>query len=89
MDKMVKPTKPSDIKVGMRVYWTDLDHDICSNWGRVVTIQHDPFPSDDSIISLAMDDGAEVECLWHELSIDILAEILDERSAERSKRWSQ
>lgn len=85
---MIKPLQ-SDIKIGMRVFWNDPDHNTCSGWGRVVSIQHDPVESD-SIISLKMEDGGEVECLWHELSIDNLAEPLDERSyAERSKRWSQ
>lgn len=55
------------LTVGTRVRWTDPDPIAgCPNTGVVVAMQHTP-PMEDSVISLKMDDGGEVEALPHEL----------------------
>lgn len=52
-------------KVGDRVYWNDPDDHATSNFGTITHIQHD---GDDAVITVAKDDGGEVEALPNELS---------------------
>ena len=57
-----------DFKVGDKVYWHDpvpMGEGNCSGQGTIVKINADEeFPIDEeTIISLKMDDGGEVECL--------------------------
>ena len=53
-------------KVGDRVYWSDPDADLSSGFGKIVVLQHEP-PDADSVISLKMDYGSEVECCLKEI----------------------
>jgi len=55
------------VKVGQHVYWTDPDGDMESGNGKVVALQHESV-GNDTIISLKMMDGGEVECTLCELS---------------------
>jgi len=61
-----------NFKVGDHVFWTDpvpMGEGNCSGKGKIVKINAcEEFPIDDeTIISLSMDDGGEVECLPHEI----------------------
>jgi hypothetical protein len=55
------------MKKNQRVYWNDPDEGICSGWGAVISYQKPLTP--DSIISLLMESGGEVECFQYELDI--------------------
>jgi hypothetical protein len=52
-------------KVGDKVFWNDPDGST-SGPGTVAHVQNE---EEDAIISLAMDDGGEVEALPHELEV--------------------
>jgi hypothetical protein len=61
---------PSDLMVGMRVFWTDPDEGTCSGFGSVIAIEvDDGEPADDStIIAVQMDNGGEADCYASELT---------------------
>ena len=48
------------------MFWTDPDNGLASGPGTITTLQYEPVDKD-TIISLCMDDGGEVEALAHEL----------------------
>ncbi|QOX80811.1 hypothetical protein FY034_17460 (plasmid) [Trichlorobacter lovleyi] len=52
-------------KVGDHVYWNDPDNHATSGFGTITHVQHN---GDDAVISVAKDDGGEVEALPNELS---------------------
>jgi hypothetical protein len=56
------------MKAGDRVHWTDPDGGLASGNGTITRLQYEPV-DEDTIISLRMDDGGEVEALRHELSV--------------------
>lgn len=59
--------KLKDIKRGVLVKWTDPDGGICSCTGKISYIMR-PLTTD-SIISIQMKNGGEVDCFPHELSL--------------------
>ena len=58
----------TQLTVGQRVYWDDPDEGSCSGYGTVVELQYEPV-DEDTIVSLKMEDEAEVEALPHELTV--------------------
>jgi len=55
-----------NIKIGMRVKWNDPDEGKCSGLGTVIALQHTPVETD-SVVSLKIDGGVEVEAFPLEL----------------------
>lgn len=58
-------TEFHQFKVGDRVYWNDPDDHETSGFGRITHLQHELA---DAVITVAKDDGGEVEALPSELS---------------------
>ena len=63
---MRKNLTPPEATEGARVFWNDPDPSGNSGPGTISWVQHSP-PDFDTIISLKMDDGGEVECCIGEL----------------------
>lgn len=60
----------SVIRVGDRVYWRDPDDDLCSGWGKVVSLDNEEDSEEwdnETIAYIEKDDGGEVECPLNEL----------------------
>jgi len=57
------------ITVGTRVYWTDPDEDQTSGAGTVTAVQSDEPIDDDTIITIARDDGGITEATRSELRV--------------------
>lgn len=73
-------------KVGQRVYWTDPEN-LTSGYGTIEKIngEDDPDSDEDTVISLKMDDGGEVEAVPHELAA---AESVSDSDSYRKHRMS-
>lgn len=67
--RQIMTTTATAFRTGQRVYWNDPEA-LCSGYGTITKIngEDDPDADEDTIVTLAMESGGEVEAVLHELS---------------------